>query len=331
MTNSPCSVNLKLISEDAELQMRAATSPEVVAEYRRLLNEAMEACDSRFQPEWPFSAPVTLYNVHSDDGLYLIADGFHRVQAARDAGWEWVTASVIVGTIEDARLSAIKSNAGHGLPRSQADRRKAVRAALIHPSLKDAGNRDIARVCGVSHGLVAAVRLEPAEQSEVVKLPGSDPAARQQAGVRVNFPQGRTADIGGKQVGLSRRTAERLAEVLDVIDSAEASGDTATATRLLDDLENDTAAVAHRAAVAAKPQTSSQENPSKPVNEEPESREWTKDDARKFNASFTSIMRAIDRGKNLEQLTIIEHRDFMNTIQDFGDKWQDLFPQMEWI
>jgi hypothetical protein len=177
-------VDLRLISLDTRLQMRAATSPEVIEEYRRLLAEAMESKNPKYpEPEWPFNEPVRLFNVRASDGLYLIADGFHRVLAAREAGWKWVRATIVDGTLEDATLAAITANATHGLPRNQADRRRAVKAALNHPKLVGQTDREIARLCNVSHPTVATIRREIAAEAEVVNLPVNDPVTAIWAGL----------------------------------------------------------------------------------------------------------------------------------------------------
>jgi hypothetical protein len=165
-------VELGRISEDNSLQMRASTSQATIEEYRRLLDDAMESKDPKYpEPVWPFAEPVRLFNVRAVDGLYLIADGFHRVQAAREAGWEWVQATVVDGTVEDATLAAIKSNIGHGLARTTADKRRAVRAALMHPSMAEQSDRDIAKLCGVTHPTVKSVRDEMQEASTWKSLP----------------------------------------------------------------------------------------------------------------------------------------------------------------
>ena len=169
-------VELGRISEDNSLQMRASTSQATIEEYRRLLDDAMESKDPKYtEPVWPFAEPVRLFNVRAADGLYLIADGFHRVQAAREAGWEWVQATVVDGTVEDATLAAIKSNIGHGLARTTADKRRAVLAALRHPSLAGQSDREIARICGVSPPTIKTVRSDLLAEMECKNFTPADP------------------------------------------------------------------------------------------------------------------------------------------------------------
>jgi hypothetical protein len=65
------------------------------------------------------------------------------------------------------------------------------------------------------------------------------------------FPEasnGRAKDAAAKEVGLSRPTAEKAAEVVKVIDEAKAKGDTQKADELREKLNTGTVAAAHRAA-----------------------------------------------------------------------------------
>jgi len=78
-------------------------------------------------------------------------------------------ASIEQGTLEDATWKSVGSNATHGLPRSQADKRKAILKALVHPRGQGMSDRFIAEACKVSHILVAQVRREQEEQGNVAK------------------------------------------------------------------------------------------------------------------------------------------------------------------
>jgi len=101
--------------------------------------------------------PVTLY---SDGETYWIADGFHRTEAAREAGMETVEAEVLEGSQRDARLAALSANEAHGLRRTNEDRRNAVREVLRDPEWSQWPDRELARACRVSHPTVAKVRAE---------------------------------------------------------------------------------------------------------------------------------------------------------------------------
>jgi len=134
----------------------------------------------------------------------------------------------------------------------------------------------------------------------------------------------RSDDIAAERVGMSRPTAARALAVVKEIDKAEAEGNTGRAEDLREKLETQPVAVAYR---AAKSEPAAEDD----GTDEEESREWTKPDASAFRKAFQTIIRTIDRGAELEQLTVIEHAQFLNAFKKFGNDWQKLFPQQEWL
>jgi len=132
------------ISLDPALQPRTHTSETLVQEY----TDEMKA-GATFPP-------VVVYEVAED---YLCADGWHRVLAARAAGLE-VAAEIRQGTFEDALVCALGANETHGARRTRADKRRAVEIALRDDGLGKRSDREIARICAVSHPFVGVVRAE---------------------------------------------------------------------------------------------------------------------------------------------------------------------------
>ena len=95
------------------------------------------------------------------DGLkYYLTDGFHRVMAHTRATRDYIEAKVTLGTLEDAILRSLSANAKHGLPRSNADRRKSVNMALDHEKWGKLSAREIAKMCVVSHTFVSNIIAE---------------------------------------------------------------------------------------------------------------------------------------------------------------------------
>lgn len=95
------------------------------------------------------------------DGLkYYLTDGFHRVMAHTRATRDYIEANVTPGTLEDAIRRSLSANAKHGLPRSNADRRKSVNMALDHEKWGKLSAREIAKMCVVSHTFVNNVISE---------------------------------------------------------------------------------------------------------------------------------------------------------------------------
>lgn len=147
-------IDIDAITADERLQPRVAVRPDVVAEYAALLDDAK------------FDLPaVTVF----DDGAALwLADGWHRLAAYRQADRVSIPADVRSGTFRDALKYAASSNSGHGLRRSNADKRRAVLMLLDDELMSQWSNREIARHCGVHHATVAAVREEHKFRTQVL-------------------------------------------------------------------------------------------------------------------------------------------------------------------
>ena len=79
--------------------------------------------------------PVTVVCVNRPDAdgsarpLYYLVDGYHRKDAAILAGRTTIDAEITEGTFTDAVRLAIKANAAHGLRRTNADKRNALKLA----------------------------------------------------------------------------------------------------------------------------------------------------------------------------------------------------------
>jgi hypothetical protein len=82
-----------------------------------------------------------------DDGKTLwLADGHHRVEAARLAGLGVILAEEHKGGRRDALLYACGANAAHGVRRTNADKRLAVTLMLRDKEWCKWASRDIARL-----------------------------------------------------------------------------------------------------------------------------------------------------------------------------------------
>jgi hypothetical protein len=104
------------------------------------------------------------------DGLdYWLADGFHRYHAHRQAGHGSINADIEKGIARDALLYAIGANAEHGMPRTNADKRKAVQIMLDDFEWQDWSNAEISRHCKVSISLVAGMRGDDAPKERKYK------------------------------------------------------------------------------------------------------------------------------------------------------------------
>lgn len=119
---------------------------------------------------------------------YVVTDGFHTVEAHRLAGRPRVTCAVRPGSWEDAVLEAAAANQQHlGLKRTNADKRRAARMALVAvPHWSD--NR-IAGHVGVTDKTVAEVRTQLEATSEIPKLDAREGADGKTRGARHNKPE----------------------------------------------------------------------------------------------------------------------------------------------
>lgn len=127
------------IRTDGGTQSRVAISMNVVAEYM----EAMRG-GSVFPPVVVFF----------DGEQHWLADGFHRLAAAKRLARHEIDADVREGTVRDARLFSIGANASHGLRRTNACKRNCVNMLLDDAEWSQRSSRWIAKAAGVSHPTV---------------------------------------------------------------------------------------------------------------------------------------------------------------------------------
>jgi hypothetical protein len=130
---------------DGGAQMRTEMSAETVADYAEEMVSGTK-----------FPAIVVYY----DGTEHWLADGYHRVEAARKIGRETTQAEIRDGSSRDATLHAIGANASHGLRRTQADKRRAVVAILADKEWARWSDRKIAQVAKVDHKTVGKIRRE---------------------------------------------------------------------------------------------------------------------------------------------------------------------------
>ncbi len=97
-------------------------------------------------------------DVFYDGTDYWLADGFHRVKARFAADFEDIACLVHQGTVQDAQWFSYAANKTNGLYRSNADKQRAIKAALAHPKGASLSDRKIAEHVGVDHKSIAAWR-----------------------------------------------------------------------------------------------------------------------------------------------------------------------------
>jgi Holliday junction resolvasome RuvABC endonuclease subunit len=134
---------LTKIRTDGQTNARAGMDEKTLAEYADFMQSG-----SSFPPIVAFF----------DGTCYWLADGFHRVSAARRAGFKEIEVELKAGSARDAMLYAVGANATHGLKRSPADKRRAISLLLQDTEWSQWSDRAIAKASNTSHSFVAKVR-----------------------------------------------------------------------------------------------------------------------------------------------------------------------------
>ena len=135
-------IKLSKIRIDGGTQPRTEIDQDLVSEYAECIDQL---------------PPVTVF---FDGVKYWLADGFHRYHAHNRANLSEINCIVINGTQRDAILHSVGVNADHGKRRTNEDKRKAVLTLLKDEEWSKWSNRQIAKACKVSPGLVDIIRKD---------------------------------------------------------------------------------------------------------------------------------------------------------------------------
>ncbi len=207
VSNNNRMLALDMIVSDPDLQTRVQMDLFTVGEYADKMAEG-----ANFPPVVVFS----------DGEHYWLADGFHRVEAARQAGIEMIWAEIHTGGKREALLYSVGANGRHGIRRTDDDKRKAVRMLLADEEWRGWSDRRVAEVADVSGPFVAKIRRE--------MYPDGDPGERLvERGGKVYTMT--TANIGREA---EPEPALLLAEAAPVVAPAQLGGASAWAPRFAD-------------------------------------------------------------------------------------------------
>ncbi|MGC4052956.1 MAG: hypothetical protein QM757_26820 [Paludibaculum sp.] len=168
-------IPVHLVRTDGGTQPRAAIVESEVAKYAEMMESGIDM------------DPVLVY---FDGSVYWLADGFHRLAAARRANFDLIAAEVRQGTQQDAQWASYSANAKHGIPRTNEDKRRAVVAAFGHVKSAGMSDRAIAGHCGVSNRFVGLIREEipNCERFTVEKRTGLDGKSRKMPARKTQAP-----------------------------------------------------------------------------------------------------------------------------------------------
>lgn len=144
-------IKLSLLRIDGDTQGRCNVNQKKINEYA----EKMEA-GVQFPP---------LVVVH-DGTTYWLVDGFHRYFASTKLNMVNIQVDWKPGTLEDAQVLSLGVNDDHGLPRTNADKRRSVEKALSWEHTKLKADVEIAKLCKVSPPFVASIRDSGAKKRQ---------------------------------------------------------------------------------------------------------------------------------------------------------------------
>lgn len=134
-------LKVDLIDASSLTQTRVKLDQSVVDEYADLMSVGIEFPD------------IVVFAGDQSEAI-ILADGFHRLAAAKKAGKETINCDIRDGDLHDALTHALSSNDDHGLRRNNADKRKAIEICLNNPKFEDWSARRLSLLCNVAHTTV---------------------------------------------------------------------------------------------------------------------------------------------------------------------------------
>ena len=157
-SQTPRRDNLRLdqITVDTSIQCRVGgCDPEIVSEYA----DAMQ--NGKTLP------PIVVFR---NGKVHRIADGHHRHEASRRLGATHIEVEIYEGDSDQAKLYAAGSNATHGKPRTNADKRLAVTLLLGMTDICGQSDSVIADLADVDQKTVGTVRSELEREGKIPAL-----------------------------------------------------------------------------------------------------------------------------------------------------------------
>jgi ParB-like chromosome segregation protein Spo0J len=153
------------IEATAATQVRVRLDRHTIEEYQEALENGAEM-------------PPLLVFREANSERYILADGFHRLYAMVNLGWDKVVCEVRYGRMVDALREALGANQAHGLRRTNADKRNAVQLALKDPELSKLTQQEIADICGVTDRTVRNIHQQMLTEDEDRKAQKKDKKAK---------------------------------------------------------------------------------------------------------------------------------------------------------
>jgi len=154
---TPQFIAIVSLASDPELQVRDKLNKSMVDQFAE-----------RMETEADLKNFVAI-DVFFDGEKYWLADGHHRVEAAKKKGYDKIWAIVHQGTQNDALLAAVAINARHGLPLTRSERRRAV--VTVVKRCPDQSIRSIAALVGLSHQTIIRIKNQLVQMDQFRGIP----------------------------------------------------------------------------------------------------------------------------------------------------------------
>lgn len=197
-------LNIGVIRLDGGTQPRAEINEEVVGEYMEAMLDG---------------ANFPAITVFHDGSAYWLADGFHRYHANKRAGFLTIDCDVKSGTKRDAIFFSLGANDKHGLRRTHEDKRRAIMLVLEDIEWGELTDREIARICNVSHPTVG--RVKKSLEMESKPAPKKEPKIKEEK-IEPPAEDYRVAELAAEHLALveeNQKLQDRLAS--EVMDASE--------------------------------------------------------------------------------------------------------------
>lgn len=149
------------ILASAATQARKKIDPDLVAQYVEDIANGAE-----------FPALVVFAEKGSE--RYILADGFHRLQAFVESDHKTVDVEIHEGDLHSAFRFALGSNCEHGARRTNADKRHVVELALKDPEVSQRPVKEIADICRVNEKTIRRIREEQLDKAKNKGSGGKD-------------------------------------------------------------------------------------------------------------------------------------------------------------
>jgi ParB-like nuclease domain len=172
-------------------------------------------------------------------GSFLIGDGVHRIEAARQVGFATIPAHLLDvpadrDPVEFTYLHALARSAISSKPLTRAEKQAAIRRLIV--GNPDASDREIGRLLGVDHKTVGRIRrgASPARPRPDGWVPGPSPATVAKRLFEAFEKAYEARGLGIADFFVGDRTGERLAGVLTDVYGERAAAKAAEFRRWLD-------------------------------------------------------------------------------------------------